>query len=86
MVYKILYKASVERDLKAIDKTYRLRILNKIENELALNPKELGKPLKGQYKGFWFFRIGEYRVVYKVSVEEILILVLKIGHRKDVYN
>ncbi len=86
MVYKVFYKASVEKDFRVIDKSSQKRIINKIEKELAHNPKELGKPLKGQYKGLWSYRIGEYRVVYKISDEEILILVLKIGHRKDVYN
>lgn len=86
MTYKVLYKASVEKDWRAIDKSSQKRIINKIERELAKNPKELGKPLKGQYKGFWSYRIGEYRVIYKISEEEILILVLRVGHRKDVYN
>ncbi len=86
MAYKVLYKASVEKDFKQIDKTSQKRIISKIEKELAQNPKELGKPLKGQYRGLWTYRISEYRVVYKISEEEILILVLKIGHRKDVYN
>ena len=86
MVYKVLYKASVEKDLRKIDKDSQKRIINKIEKELARDPKELGKRLRGQYKGFWSYRIGEYRVVYKISESEILILVLKIGHRKDVYD
>lgn len=86
MVYKVLYKSSVEKDLKLIDKAILKKILNKIEKVLAKNPRELGKQLKGQYKGLWRYRIGDYRIIYKISEKEILILVLRIGHRKDVYN
>lgn len=86
MAYKVFYNASVEKDLKLIDKTSQKKLLNKIENTLAKNPKELGKQLRGQYRGLWNYRFGDYRTIYKISETEILILVLRIEHRKDVYK
>ena len=85
-MYKVVYLNSVEEDLKKLDKTTVRKILNRIETYLACDPKELGKPLKGEFQGYWRYRWGDYRVIYKISEREILILVLSISNRKDVYS
>jgi len=85
-VYKVLYLDKVEKDLKRMDKPTCKAILNKIEHTLAKDPQGLGKALTGQFKGFWRYRFGNYRVIYKLSETEILIIVAKIGQRKDVYS
>jgi len=85
-VYKVVYLDSVEEDLKKLDKPIAKKILNKIENYLTQDPKKLGKPLKGDFEGYWRFRFGDYRVIYKIAEKEILIIVLRIGHRKLIYN
>ena len=85
-MYKVAYLDSVEEDLKKLDKATARKILNRIETYLAQDPKELGKPLKGEFQGYWRYRWGDYRVIYKISEREILILVLRISNRKDVYS
>ncbi|MDP3041917.1 MAG: type II toxin-antitoxin system RelE/ParE family toxin [Candidatus Omnitrophota bacterium] len=85
-MYKVAYLDSVEEDFKKLDKTTIRKILNRIETYLACDPKELGKPLKGEFQGYWRYRWGDYRVIYKISEREILILVLRISNRKDVYS
>ena len=85
-MYKVTYLDSVEEDLKKLDKSTVRKILNRIETYLARDPKELGKPLKGEFQGYWRYRWGNYRVIYKISEREILILVLRISNRKDVYS
>jgi len=85
-VYKVAYLDSVEGDLKKLDKVTIKKILTRIETYLACDPKELGKPLKGEFHGYWRYRWGDYRVIYKISEREILILVLRISSRKDVYS
>lgn len=85
-MYKVVYLDQVEEDLKKLDKSTVRRILSRIETYLAQNPKELGKPLKGDFQGYWRYRWGDYRVIYKISDREVLILVLRIGNRKDVYD
>ena len=86
MVYKVAYLDSVEEDLKKLDKSTARKILNRIETYLVCDPKELGKPLKGEFQGYWRYRWGDYRVIYKISEHEILIIVLRISNRKDVYS
>ena len=83
MGYKIRYKSSVRRDLKNLDKSVVMRILESIEKNLSENPY-IGKPLTGKYKGLYKYRVGKYRVIYTIRGDEVWIL--KIGHRKHVYR
>lgn len=85
-MYKVAYLDSVEEDLKKLDKSTVKRILRRIETYLAQDPKELGKPLKGDFEGYWRYRWGDYRVIYRIAEREILIIVLRISHRKEVYG
>ena len=86
MGFKVVYLDQVEQDLKKLDRSTVKKILARIETYLAKDPKELGKPLKGEFQGYWRYRWGDYRVIYKISQREILILVLRISHRKDAYD
>ena len=85
-MYKVFYLDSAEKDLAALDKPIRKRIIDKIEKILAQDPEGLGKPLTGSFKGMWRYRIGDFRVIYRISEEEILILVAKVGDRKNIYE
>lgn len=82
MTYKAQYKASVKKDLRRIDKKEAKKILDIIESELADNPGK-GKMLTGEYSGLYSYRVGNYRIVYALLKESILIL--RIGHRKSIY-
>ena len=83
MGFKIVYKSSVARDLNKIDKPEARRILDEIEKELGQDP-DSHPVLKGAFAGLRRFRVGDYRVVYAIMDEEVV--VLRIGHRKDVYR
>lgn len=85
-MYKVAYLDSVEEDLRKLDKSTVKKILIRIETYLAQDPKRLGKSLKGEFQGYWRYHWGDYRVIYKISEREILILVLRISNRKDVYS
>ena len=83
MVYNIVYKKSVQRDLKKVSKAEADRILNEIEQELSKNA-DAYPVLKGQFAGLRKYRIGDYRVIYAIVGDDCL--VLRIGHRKEVYK
>jgi mRNA interferase RelE/StbE len=85
LTYKKTYKSSVEKDLRKIDKPQVIRILDKIENELAKNPGK-DKELTGELKGLYSYRIGDYRVIYTILQKRETILILRIGHRKEIYK
>ena len=79
---EIEYKASVERDLRRIDRKQRGRILDKLEEILGEDPGA-GVALKGEYKGLFKLRVGDYRVIYARTRKGVL--VLRISHRGDAY-
>ncbi len=83
MSYKIAFKKSVGRDLKRIGKDQADRILKKIEEELP-GKADSYPSLKGKFTGLRKFRVGDYRIVYSLIGDTILIL--RISHRREVYR
>jgi mRNA interferase RelE/StbE len=73
----------VKRDLKRLDKQTVKKILDEIENELVSDPAQ-GKELSGEFAGLLSYRMGNYRVIYSIIRDSVL--VLRIGHRKEVYR
>lgn len=85
-MYKIEYVSSVKDDLKSISKSDKEQIKKAIEKKLATNPIEFGKPLQYSLKGLRRLRVGNYRIIFKIDEEEQTVLIVKIGHRKEVYD
>lgn len=85
MAYKVEYAAGVAKDLRSLPKELRERALNIVEEILAKDPRA-GKPLKGPYRGLWKYRIGDYRIIYTIEKSRLVIFVLRIRNRKDVYQ
>ncbi len=83
MAARIEYKASVARDLQKLDRTTALRVLGKIEQALTAEGHQ-GQSLSGEFAGLYRLRVGDYRVIYVRTDEGYL--VLRIGHRRDVYR
>ena len=83
MVYRIVYKKSVNRDLKKLDKNEASNLLDQIENDLSGHPASF-PVLKGKFSGLRKYRVGDYRIIYVVLGEDVTIL--RIGNRKEVYK
>ncbi len=82
--WSIRWDSRALRDVAVIPKDDQRRIVDAIEG-LVVDPL-CGKPLKGRWKGLRRIRIGLYRVIYALRKAELTILVLRIGHRSDVYR
>ncbi len=85
-MYKVEYLNSVKDDLNSISKSDKELIRKAIEKKLTTNPVELGKPLQYSLKGLRRLRVGNYRIIFQIQEENHTILVVKIGHRKEVYE
>ncbi len=83
MASKVFYKASVEHDLKKIDRPLVEHILSKLEQVLSAHPRA-GKPLHGELEGLMSYRVGDYRIRYSVIAGGVLIL--RIRHRREAYR
>ena len=86
MAYKNLFLEQALKELSSFDKKTIERILYKVSTHLIKSPAKLGKQLKGEYVGFFKYRIGDWRVVYHLDEESSTITITKIGHRREVYK
>ncbi len=86
-MFEVRYTPQVVKELKKLDKHTRRFILAWIEKNLvgADNPRQFGKPLVANRSGQWRYRIGDYRILAEIKDEELVILVLNVGHRKHIY-
>ncbi len=84
MPYEVLLSESAEKFLKKCYKSIKDRILDKIEN-LADNPR-LGKPLTANLAGLWSLRIGDYRAIYRIKDGKLIVMIIQIGHRRNIYD
>ena len=86
MTYSIQWHEEAIKDLKNLDRTTQKKITVKVKDYLAQDPLSLGKPLKGIFKGLYRYRYGSYRIIYAIDRNSVMILILRIGDRKDVYD
>lgn len=88
MNYKVLFSEEAKKQLKKLDRHITTLIITWIRKNLegCENPRRFGKPLIANRRGQWRYRIGDYRLICKIQDEEITILVLEVGHRKNIYE
>ena len=84
MVYRIEYTSAAARTLRSLERNTQRRILAKIE-ALQDNPRP-PSAIKLAGHDAYRIRIGDYRVVYAVADERLLVLVVDIGHRREIYR
>lgn len=85
MLFELRFKKSVQKDLKRIGQDAAKKVMLAIRETLLTNP-HAGKQLRGEFSDLWSFRAGSYWVIYTFSKAELWILIVQIGHRKDVYK
>ena len=83
MAYNITYKSSVKRDLKKLSKAEARRILDQLERDLSRKPDKY-PTLEGEFAGLRRYRVGNNRVIFAILDTDVL--VLRIGHRRDIYT
>lgn len=88
MAWTIKFTKTAEKQLQKIDKKWQSIILDYLENEISplQNPKTRGKKLLGDKGGIWRFRVGDYGILCDIQNTICIILVITIGHRKEVYK
>lgn len=85
MAYSISYAASAAKALRKLDRAAARRLLQAIER-LADDPRPAGcRQLKGG-DGEFRIRVGDYRIVYDIEDDRLVVLVLRVGHRREIYR
>ncbi len=89
MGYRVMYDPVAQRDIRKLPKKVADRIVRKIDYFLSLkDPLSKAKRLKGEFKDTYRFRIGDYRVVFRIGKDGVIVVlvILRIAHRREVYE
>lgn len=87
MQWRVELKAKAAQAINKLDAQHRERIraFLKVQSTQS-NPRATGKALQGQLAGYWRYRVGDYRLICQIKDDRLVILVIEIGHRKDIYR
>ena len=85
--WRIEFDPAALKELKKLGKAPAARIIKTLETRIATldDPRDLGKPLVGDWSGYWRWRMGDYRVIAKIVDDRVVILVVRVAHRREVY-
>jgi mRNA interferase RelE/StbE len=86
--WKIEFDPSAQREFGRLDKTVARRIFKFLYERVARldNPRKIGERLQGTLSEFWKYRVGDYRLICSLENERLVVLVLRIGRRREVYR
>lgn len=86
MAYKVIFEKSADKSFSKLDAPIKKRIADFLrELEKNTNPRHTGKALQGETH-LWRYRVGDYRIVANIEDKTVTIMVIKIGHRREVYR
>jgi mRNA interferase RelE/StbE len=88
MAWKIEFDPAALKELKKLDKPVEQRILKFLRERLAKldDPHQIGARLQGTRSGLWKYRVGDYRLIWSLENNQLVVLVLRVGHRREVYK
>jgi mRNA interferase RelE/StbE len=88
LAWTIKYAETARKQILKLDKAEARRILEFMEDRVAGsdNPRRIGKALKGPLGDLWRYRVGDYRVICDIQDSVLIVLVLQIGNRREVYR
>lgn len=87
MTWTIKFSEISAKQFKKLNKSIAKDILNYLEKiSLLDNPRKFGKPLRYNKSGLWRYRVNDYRIVCEIKDSELIIAVIRLGHRKEIYD
>ncbi|MGB6976891.1 MAG: type II toxin-antitoxin system RelE/ParE family toxin [Gammaproteobacteria bacterium] len=88
MTWTVEWDERARKELRKLGKQLQQTILEYLRKRIAADadPRRFGKPLSYDKHGLWRYRVQDARIVCRIEEDELLVLVVKVGHRKDIYN
>ena len=88
MAWKIEFDPAALKELEKLDKPVKRRISKFLHERVARldNSRQVGASLQGSLSGFWKYRVGDYRLICSLEDDRLVVLVLRVGHRREVYD
>lgn len=85
MIWSIEWDDRALKELRKLDKQVQQKIIKYINDRIRLNPRIFGKELTANMSGLWRYRIEDYRIVCRIEDEKLCVMIIAVGHRKEVY-
>lgn len=88
MTWNVEWDDAAVKELRKLDKQTQREILRYFRERITTDepPQRFGKPLTGDKTGLWRYRVRDYRMICHIEDDTLIVLVLRVGHRKDVYE
>ena len=88
MTWKVEWHDKARRELRKLDKTTQVTILRYFRDRIMTddNPRRFGKTLHHELQGLWRYRIGDYRAICQIQDDRLMVLVIAVGHRRNIYQ
>jgi mRNA interferase RelE/StbE len=87
-IWQISFLPRARRRFDKLAQRDRVRILTFLNERVAIaeNPRRIGEPLKGSLEGLWRYRVGDFRIVVRIEDDRVMVLVVDVGNRREVYR
>lgn len=88
MSFTVIFSNRADRDLRKLDKAQARAVMAWIKKNLVdcSDPRRTGHALKGEFGEYWRYRVGDYRIVARIVDDALVLEVVEVGHRKNIYN
>ena len=88
LVWRVEFDPGAARELRKLGAEAQRLILQYLRRRIATadNPRRFGRPLTGNLKGLWRYRVGDYRIVAAIEDDRFIVLVVTVSHRREVYD
>lgn len=86
MTWHIKWDDRARKELRSLDHTIQKKILQYVRERSTHNPRDFGRGLVGDKLGLWRYRVDDYRVICRIEDHRLTVLVLEVGHRKEIYD
>ena len=87
-MWKVELDARAAKELRSLDRHHRTRIVRFLRERISTSddPRRLGKALRGQSVKLWRYRVGPFRLICTIEDDRFVVLVLRVGHRREIYE
>lgn len=88
MTWTVEFDDAAAKELRKLDRQAQSDILRYLRERIATDedPRRFGKPLSGELTGLWRYRVRNYRIICNIEDDKLIVLVVRVSHRKDVYE
>jgi mRNA interferase RelE/StbE len=88
LIWQIEWVDQAVKEFKKIDRPAQRNIQKFLKERIEThqNPKRFGEPLRKTFVGFWKYRVGDYRVICQIQEQRVVVLVIRVGHRRSIYD